>query len=334
MTQTDAEKDKKVRLAVLGLGRLGGSLGLALRSQPAVQVIGFDFDAGLAKMAQSRGVVERAEWSLPKAVSGTDLVIVAVPLAEQRELLQLLRPELREGAVLASLAPLLGQPLAWAAEALAGSEGRHFVACHASLNPTQLHSGDSGLEAARADLFAGGLWALAPAPGCAPEALRLVSDLAQLLGASAYFVDPDEHDGLAAASEALPAVLAWALLQAAMASPGWPETRKLAERSFATATAALVDADVAALSANRDNLLRYLDAALAELQQFRGWLAQDTAGDVLHHALAEATDRRAAWLLQRQRGDWEKLDSPQIPPPGGSQLGRMLLGGLGRGKGK
>src|SRR5690606_11765299 len=142
-------------------------------------------------------------------------------------------PELRAGCVVAALGPVLQPRLAHAAGALPAD--RHFVACHPVLNPAHLHTGEAGLEAASADLFAGGLWALAPAPNCAPEALKLVADVARLLDAFPYFVDPAEHDGLTAVTEGLPALMACALLRAAAASPGWSETRKVAERSFATA---------------------------------------------------------------------------------------------------
>src|SRR5206468_10366647 len=112
------------------------------------------------------------------------------------------------GSVAASVGPLLAPPLAWAAEMLADRAERYFVACHPALSPTQLYTGDTGFEASSPALFERGLWSLAPAAGCAPEAARLVADLVQLLGAFPYFVDPAEHDGLAAASEALPALLA------------------------------------------------------------------------------------------------------------------------------
>jgi prephenate dehydrogenase len=325
-----------INLTILGLGRLGGSLALRLagRSDPsspaagqALRVSGYDIDPGTAKRAQSEGTLYKAHWNLINAVEGADLVVAALPYAEQREAIQLLAGDLRPGGVMVALGTLLGQPLAWASEAFVHHADRHFIAAHAALNPAVLHNGDNGPAAARVDLFEKGVWALAPAPNCAPEGLRLAADLARLAGAAPYFVDPAEHDGLAAATENLPALLAWALMRAAAASPGWPEARKVADRSFATATAALAEAEAPALRANRENLLRYLDAALAELGELRGWLERDD-GPSLTAALNEAADARALWVHERSQGNWDAIGDTPAMPTAGDVLGRMLVGGL------
>jgi prephenate dehydrogenase len=251
-------------------------------------------------------------------------------LAEQRSILQAIGPELRSGCVVASLGSLLVPPLAWAAEALRAGSDKHFVAGHAVLNPAHLHSGEVGLEAADANLFKDGLWALAPAPGCAAEALKLVADLVRVLEATPYFVDAHEHDGLAAAAEGLPTLLAWLLFHAAAASPGWNETRKVADRSFATATLALAESEFAALRYNRANVLRYLDALLAEVQTVRQWLAQDDDDGLrLQQAMEEMAARRVAWLAQRRKGEWEAAENAPVEMPrGGEMVGRMFVGGL------
>jgi prephenate dehydrogenase len=315
-----------IQIALIGLGRLGGSIGMALGAQSGLQIAGFDRDPDAMRVAQSRGAVHRTEWNLINAIEGADLVLLALPLSEQRDLLAALAPSLRDGSVVASVAPLLGPPIAWANELVPA--GRFFAAAHPILNPAHLHTGDAGLDAARADLFARGLWAIAPAPACAPEALKLVGDLAMLLGASPYFIDPAEHDGLMGGVDALPALLALALMQAATASPGWGEMRKLADRGFATATSPLADAEHAPLTLNRESALRYLDAATAVLQSLREKIAAGREA-ALDELLAEAAALRAKWLADRQRGDWDKLEKPPLEMPSAREvLGRMLLGGL------
>jgi prephenate dehydrogenase len=315
-----------VQIALVGLGRIGGSIGMALSAHNGMQIAGFDRDPDAARVAQSRGAIHRAEWNLINAVEGADLVLIALPLSEQRDLLAALASSVREGGVIASAAPLLGPPIAWANELVPA--GRFFAAAHPILNPAHLHTGEAGLDAARADLFARGLWAVAPAPGCAPEALKLVGDLAMLLGASPYFIDPAEHDGLMGGVDALPALLALALMQAATASPGWHEMRKLADRGFAAVTVPLADAERAPLTLNRDSALRYLDAAMAALRSLREKIAagQEAA---LDESLAEAAALRATWLADRQRGDWDKLGKPPLEmPSAGEMVSRMLFGGL------
>jgi len=159
-----------------------------------------------------------------------------------------------------------------------------------------------------------------------------------VVDATPYFVDPHEHDGLAAATEGLPTLLAWMLFQTAAASPGWNETRKVADRSFATATLALAEGEFAALRYNRGNVLRYLDTLLADLQSVRQWLAaEDDEGRLLQATLDEMAERRAVWLSQRRRGEWEAAENPPVDMPrAGDMVGRMFVGGLlsRRGKGK
>jgi prephenate dehydrogenase len=317
-----------INLTVLGLGRLGGSLGRRLTTESQVRVSGYDRDASLAIDARRAGALHKSFVNLFQAVENADMVLITGSLTEQREDLRLIAPELKAGCVAVTVGPLLAPPLAWAAELLANRPDRYLVAAHPALNPAPLYSGETGFEAARADLFERGLWALAPAPGCPPEALRLAADLARLVGAFAYFMDPAEHDSLAAATEALPALFALALLRAASASPGWPEAQRLSERSLATATAALVEADTSALRANRENVLRYLDAALAELQALRAQLAADEAA-ALDTALGEALEQRNSWLADRQKGDWEHLgEQRQQLPTSSDMFGRLLVGGL------
>src|SRR6185295_20258190 len=97
-----------INVAILGLGRVGRSLGLALMKREDLRLTGYDAQADLARTAQRAGALHRAEWNLPNAVSKADLVLMASPLAEQPEILKAIAPELRSGCVVASVGPLLG----------------------------------------------------------------------------------------------------------------------------------------------------------------------------------------------------------------------------------
>src|SRR5258705_3975837 len=151
-----------INLTILGLGRLGGSLALRLAGRDDLRVSGYDTDPGTAKRAQSEGTLHKAHWNLINAVDSADLVVVALPYAEQREAIKLIAEDLRPGSVLVTLGTLLSPPLAWAAEAFAGHENRHFIAAHAALSPSALHTGAHGPTPATADQFYIGIWALSP----------------------------------------------------------------------------------------------------------------------------------------------------------------------------
>ena len=313
------------QITLIGLGRRGASIGLALKGKSRdVLIVGHDRKPAAGRAAQARGAVDRLEWNLPRACDTADLAVLATPLTGMRETLSLAGDLFRPDCVVASLAPLMQPALAWAAEHL--SAGVHFVAGNFAANPAALTDTGDGPEGARADLFEKGLWAMAPAQTCPPDAVKLISDLAALLGATPFYVDPAEHDGLSAGTEAVPAVAAAALMRAATRMPAWAERRKLADREFAALTHP-AEGDPAgaraALELNRDNVLRNLDAAIEELAALRQAIG-DGAWDEVEKLLAEAHEARSLWLSERGHGDWKSLEAPapELPKP------RDFLAGL------
>ena len=227
------------RVTIIGLGLIGGSIGLALRSSTkAIQVIGHDIEPGIGKLARKNGAVEKSTIHLLAACENADLVIIATPITAIRETLELIGPHLKQGCVVTDTATLKEPVLAWAAETL--PTGISFVGgdplIHSNANIgdlTTLH----GIESAHVDLLQGALYALCPSPDTSPRAVKRVTDLTNLLGARPFYVDAVEHDGMRAAVEGLPALTSLALMQQASGSPGWKETRKLADHVFGTATA-------------------------------------------------------------------------------------------------
>ncbi len=310
------------QIAILGLNLTGQSLGLALSARQ-FPVTGFDPKAEVAQAAQKLGAVQRTHWHMGQAVREADLTLVCLPVAEQREALAAIADDFKPGSAILCVGPLLAPPLAWTAEVLPAD--RYSLALHPLLSPDLPYQ-----SAPRANLFKHGLWALAPGPTCNAEVLQLVNGLAAVSGAAPYFVDPQEHDGLMGGASGLPLALAWVLMRTATAAPGWPEMRKVADYGFATATAALTNTEqgAAALLANRAPVLRYLEAAQAELQRLHAQIANGEAA-ALDEALREAADYRATWLAENAHGDWE---APEKPPTEtlsmGNNLRRFLVGGL------
>ncbi len=307
------------QITLIGLGRRGTSIGLALKGKSRdVVVVGHDREASVSRAAQARGAVDRVEWNLPRACEIADLAVLAMPLPGVREALSAAGDLFHPDCVVTSLAPLLGPPLVWAAEHLPPTV--HFVAGNVAANPEALTDFGAGPQGARADLFTKGLWVIAPAPGCPPAAVKLITDLAGLLGAAPLYADPAEHDGLNASVEAVPALAAAALMRAASRMPGWAERRKLADRDFAALTAG-ADADPAGrrdtLELNHDNVLRNLDAAIEELAAFRQAIGDGSWSEV-EGRLAEAREARERWLAERSQGDWRLVEAPppEMPKPG------------------
>jgi prephenate dehydrogenase len=249
-------------------------------------------------------------------LADADIVILALPLNAMAATLKSIAPILKPGALVTDTASLKLPVLQWAREFLPSQV--HFVGGNPILNPALALEARTGPEAASPDLFAGGLYGLMPSANCAPEALQLASDLVALLRATPFYPDPAEHDGLMAAIEGLPGLLSLALMRTAARSPAWREARKLADHPFNTTTS-LVERDPAGqrdlLLHNRDNVVRWLDAMLAELSDLRQLLLEGDAG-ALEQAMRDADDARRLWLNDRRLGTWEPKPDVELPTTG------------------
>jgi len=136
------------------------------------------------------------------------------------------------------------------------------------------------------------------APARTPQgAIEICLDLAAILGATPFFLEPAELDSVTATSEELPAVLAAALLMSLTANPGWRDQQRLVGRSFARLAGLLQgsSAEVAAeWVANRGPLTARLDAIGEEVAILRALLAAGDEG-ALSERLEEASRRYQEW---------------------------------------
>ncbi len=322
-----------VQITIIGLGQIGASIGLGLADQgEIIRRIGHDREIEIARQAEKLGALDKAMNNLPAAVRDADLVILSLPMDQIRETMNLVAPHLKEGAVVMDTGPVKEVVAAWAGEMLPND--RYYIGLTPVINPAYLHAPDSGLEAAHADLFRGGLIAIAAPPHSSSEAIKLAADLTRLLGATPLFADPIELDGLMAATHQLPQLLAAALLNATVDQPGWREGRKVAGRAYAEATGPIVHLSEpkslrTSVMFNRDNLLRLIDSTTAALQNIRTDIEEEDF-DALEERLERAYNGRELWWKQRQAGDW--LTSEAIPaqenPSGSDIFGRLL--GFGR----
>jgi prephenate dehydrogenase len=183
------------------------------------------------------------------------------------------------------------------------------------LNPAYIHNEGYGIAVAREDLFQDGLFGIITPPQSNAQAVKLATDLIQLLGANPLFIDPYESDGLMTTTHVVPQFLSIALLDSTLNKPGWNEARKIAGRAYAEASgpaAHLDDAEAlgAAANHNRENVIRKLDDLILVLQEIRQEIAQDDAEGLLKR-LKEAKAGVNQWWLERGRGNWLAEELPQ-----------------------
>jgi prephenate dehydrogenase len=320
----------KPRITIVGLGLIGGSIGLALRQTGSdYEVVGHDREHTVASKARKLGAVSKAEWNLISACEEADLIIIATPVMALKETLTAIASYLKPGCLITDTASIKGPVMAWAKEILPDTV--NFVGGDPIISQEASTGGSppTGIEGARADLFQGGLYCLTPPPEVAPQAVQLATDLVQLLGAKPFFLDAAEHDGLVAGVDHLPFVLSAALLETTTQNPAWREMRKLAGDAFQSATH-FSSSDAAtyrdACLTNGENIMRWIDACLAKLEELREIIATQEA-EKLERTFEEAVSVRDRWLREKAEGRWELTEETSAVPPQQGFMRRLI--GLG-----
>ena len=309
----------KPRITIIGLGLIGGSIGLALQKvKTNFEIVGHDREHSIAGRAHKLGAIDRTEWNLISAVEGADLIIIATPVMAIREVFAAIAPYLRPDCIVTDTASTKQQVMGWAQEML--SETVSFVG-----GDPMVSKGESGIEAADADLFVDAVYCLTPLPSAKPEAVKLLVDLVSLIGARPYFLDAAEHDGLVAGVNHLPFILSTALVNATAQSPSWREMRKLTSYAFRNATH-LAPGDPATYRdiclTNRRSIVRWIDTYLESLKELREAVAaEDTEG--LEGIFKETLVAREEWLRGGQEDLWGAPTEAVRPPRRGLLLGRI-----------
>ncbi|MDA1095746.1 MAG: prephenate dehydrogenase/arogenate dehydrogenase family protein [Chloroflexi bacterium] len=282
------------RIAIIGLGQIGASIGMELRGKlPDIEIVGHDIEPETAGMARKKGAVDRISYSLPGAVEDAAIVFVAVPLTAVRDVLAAIGPALSPGAIVTDTSSTKVNVLSWAEEIL--PESVEFVGGHPMAGVET-----PGVAGAQTGLFDGTTYVVIPLARTAETAVKTVVELVGLLGARHYFMDPTEHDGLVAAVSHLPIALSITLMTTVTRSPSWREMAGLAAGSFRDVSR-LASASPAMhhgiFTTNKEAVLRWVDEYQAELQHFRA--AVERGGEALMRTLVDAYEARDAWLRGR-----------------------------------
>ena len=196
------------RLAVAGVGLIGGSLALAARTAGLVgEVVGLGRSEANLRVARERGIVDRIATDVAAAARGADAVVLAAPVGACAALAEAFRPHVAPGTILTDVASVK-QPLIEALEARWPDPGA-VIGAHPIAG-----SEAAGAGAARADLFRGRLCIITPTSHTRPEALTRVRALWQGVGARIEEMDAGVHDEILARVSHLPHVVAYALVGA------------------------------------------------------------------------------------------------------------------------
>jgi len=280
------------RVAIVGVGLLGGSLGLALKQRRLAEtVIGFVRRAASVRECERLGAVDRATRDLEQAVQGADLVVLCTPIAQMRSLVEQMLPALSKGAIITDVGSVK-DPLVRELEPLAASAAAHFIGSHPMAGAEKM-----GVAAARADLFTGAACVVTPTRKSNPVALRKVERLWQSIGGRLLRLAPAAHDELVSRTSHLPHVVAAELANFVLSPEHPKEQPSLCANGFRDTTRIASGSpemwrDIAL--ANRKNLGRVLGVFIEDLQEFQLALEREDAG-AIEEFFAHAKERRDQW---------------------------------------
>ena len=267
-----------MRVAVVGLGLIGGSIALAARERLGAEVSGWDADPAALDAAVGRGAIPSGAGSLASAVAAADLVFTAAPVDVLPDLVHAVLAHAPAGAVVSdvgstkrTIVEAVGDPRFVGGHPLAGSES-------------------SGIENATADLFEASTWYLTPGAGTTTDAIFRVESLIAEFGATVTHIDAAQHDRLMAAVSHLPHVFANVLLSHLLAAsgptpigPSFRDATRVAGSNPAVWSSIYLD--------NRQELVRAIDHAVELLLSVRDDLDRADADALLRWCQQAAADR-------------------------------------------
>ncbi len=291
------------QLGVIGCGLMGGSFALAMKRAGLVKrVLGYSKSPSTTERAKRLGVIDVAAESALLAVSGSDIVIIAVPVAATEGTFRAIRHLVEPGVLFMDVGSTKRDVVDAARRVLRERVGS-FVPAHPIAGKEV-----SGVEHADAGLYAGRQVILTPLPQTPPELVQKATDTWAALGAQVLKMSAENHDSAFAAVSHLPHLLAFAYFSAVINQPAGRDFLSLAGpgfRDFTRIAASSPEMWRDVLLANREEVLRQslrfrhaLDALEAALSH--------TNADALEGLIRSAAEGRASWQMGAPRTPSDK----------------------------
>lgn len=258
---------KPQKVAIIGLGLIGGSIGMSLVQSKAIpSVTGWDALHTTRGEALHRHAVHQAPDRLEDAVAGADLIIVATPIRQVCPTVEKIVPFLKSGAVLTDVASTKGEIALEILKMLPSNV--EYIGGHPMAG-----SEGHGIEAADPYLFENAVYILAPTERSGETASSVVLEVLRLIGAQPLVLDPDEHDRMVAAVSHLPHIAAAMVAGVAgELDKSLPGTLSLAAGGFRDTTRVAMSppslwAEI--VFSNRKHVLEMLERIQEELSGFK-----------------------------------------------------------------
>ena len=277
-----------MRLAVIGVGLIGGSFALALKAAKAVEhVVGVGRNRANLELARSRGIIDAVAADPAAAARHADLVLVAAPVGQYARIFSAL---MSTKAVITDGGSTKRDVVATARKAFGANLAR-FVPGHPIAGAER-----SGAAAADAELFRGRRVVLTPLKETSAEAASIVEEAWKQCGARVSRMDPAEHDAVLATVSHLPHLLAFALVHEVARRANSAELFSFAAggfRDFTRIASSHPEMWRDICVANRDRVLDEVRRFSAKLDQVKALLERPAE---LEKLFAEAREARDKWI--------------------------------------
>jgi prephenate dehydrogenase len=282
------------QLGLIGCGLMGGSFALALKRAGLVKrVVGYSKSPSTTERARQMGVIDVEAPSALLAVSGADVVLLAVPVAATEATLKAIRHLVTHKMLIMDVGSTK-RDVVDAARRVLREHASSFVACHPVAGKEV-----SGVDHADADLYHGKQVIVTPTERTDPEKVQRAVHLWEALGSHVQQMTPEAHDAAFAAVSHMPHLIAFALMQSISSQPQGKEFLSLAGPGFRDFTRiAASDAKMwrDILLANKQELLEQCSAFRRSLQAME-LMIETGNGDGLEEVIDKASQTRANWRM-------------------------------------
>jgi prephenate dehydrogenase len=282
------------QLGLIGCGLMGGSFALALKRAGLVKrVVGYSKSPSTTERARQMGVIDVEAPSALLAVSGADVVLLAVPVAATEATLKAIRHLVTHKMLIMDVGSTK-RDVVDAARRVLREHASSFVACHPVAGKEV-----SGVDHADADLYHGKQVIVTPTERTDPEKVQRAVHLWEALGSHVQQMTPEAHDAAFAAVSHMPHLIAFALMQSISSQPQGKEFLSLAGPGFRDFTRiAASDAKMwrDILLANKQELLAQCGAFRRSLQAME-LMIETGNGDGLEEVIDKASQTRANWRM-------------------------------------
>ena len=291
------------QLGVIGCGLMGGSFALAVRQAGLVRrVVGYSKSPSTTERARKMGVIDFAAESALLAVSGSDIVLMAVPVAASEATFKAIRQLIEPGMLLMDVGSTK-RDVVDAARRVLRERLPSFVPAHPIAGKEA-----AGVAHADAALYHGRQVILTPIAQTDPDLLQRATDVWAAIGAQVLRMTPENHDAAFAAVSHLPHLLAFAYFNAVAKQPAGRDFLSLAGPGFRDFTRiAASDPTVW-----RDILLSNREEVLKQSQQLRQSLdAMELVmragnAEALEELIRQAADARGGWQMNTTKPPFQR----------------------------